>query len=234
MAIDREEMTTAITLDAAGLDRIGGSLDSGAAVVLPMPLPLPYVVAGRDAGAVNRAKGRPADQPCGVAVADFDRVTPFLRLDQESLAFAHWLMTDQLINLLLPVGDDPPDWMAPSISAGRFAIMLGWLPAIRRLLDDRDHLYVSSANLTGGSVAVTAAAAEQTLGADTPVLDGDRLRQPRGESGSAAILSVESDGAVQLVRSGIQTVGRDDHRIFLDELRQAWSDRPHPPQNTRG
>lgn len=221
---------TTIGRDAAGLDRIGRSLDDGAAVVLPMPMPLPYAVVGKETAAVNRAKGRPADQPCGVAVADFDSVTPFLRLDQELLAFARWLMADQLINLLLPLAADPPGWTEPSTSAGRFAIMLGWLPALRPLLEDRDHLYVSSANLTGGSVAVTAASAEQSLGADHLVLDGDQLRQPRGESGSAAILSIEPDGAVQLVRSGVQNLGRDDHQVFVAELRQRWSGRPdYPP-----
>src|SRR5690242_6373635 len=108
---------TTIRPDAAGLDLIGGSLDNGAAVVLPMPMPLPYAVVGRDAAAVNSAKGRPADQPCGVAVADFGAVTPFLRLDQDTIAFARWLMTDRLINLLLPVTDEPPEWMAPSVSS---------------------------------------------------------------------------------------------------------------------
>lgn len=216
---------TTIRHDAAGLDLIGRSLDSGAAVVLPMPMPLPYAVVGRDAAAVNGAKGRPTDQPCGVAVADFADITPFLRLGQETLAFARWLMTDRLINLLLPVTDAPPEWMAPSISSGRFAVMLGWLPALRSLLDDRDHLFVSSANVTGGAVAVTAAVAEQALGPDVLVLDGDLLRQPVTGSGSAAIIGIAPDGALQLVRSGVQDADRDDHPAFLAELRQLWTDR---------
>lgn len=66
---------TVVRGDEEGLRRLGGALDANVPVVLPLPTPLPYVVAGTGAGTVNVVKGRPAGQAVGVVVADFAMVT---------------------------------------------------------------------------------------------------------------------------------------------------------------
>lgn len=215
---------TIVHLDRAGLARVGTLLDAGEAVVLPLPSPLPYAVVGRSIQSVNAAKGRAADQPCGVAVARFASVMPDLGLAPADVAFARWLMSDRLINLLLPINEPAAAWMAPSTRNGRLAMMLGWLPALRPVLDERHHLYLSSANRTGGSVARTAPAAQQELGTDAVVLDGDALRDRGGDSGSSAIIGVEPGSQLTLVRSGIQDADYDDPDRFLSDLRRAWND----------
>jgi hypothetical protein len=42
---------------------------------------------GSDAEAVNAAKGRPAEQPAGMAVADFTLVTAHIELDKDTVVF---------------------------------------------------------------------------------------------------------------------------------------------------
>jgi tRNA A37 threonylcarbamoyladenosine synthetase subunit TsaC/SUA5/YrdC len=155
---------TVVRADEVGLRQVGRALDANMPIVAPLPTPLPYVVAGSDAAAVKVAKGRPAEQASGVAVADFTLVTPYVELDEDTLAFARWLSAHELLNLLLPAGEGSPAWMRPSTSKGWFAVMLGWLGRLRPLLDERSHLYVSSANRTGGKVAVTAATANAAFG----------------------------------------------------------------------
>ncbi|NKY54460.1 hypothetical protein [Nocardia vermiculata] len=44
----------------------------------PVVPPLPYAIFGIGPGIVNGAKGRPADQPAGIVIADIAAVTPFL------------------------------------------------------------------------------------------------------------------------------------------------------------
>jgi tRNA A37 threonylcarbamoyladenosine synthetase subunit TsaC/SUA5/YrdC len=183
----------------------------------------PYVVAGTDAGAVNVVKGRPAGQPVGVVVADFAMVTPFVELDRETLAFARWLSAHELMNVLLPAGDDRPEWMRPSTSAGWLAAMLGWFGHLRPLLDERGHLYVSSANRTGGEVAVTAATADVAFGDRLLVLDGDAERDQSVASGSAAMVRVGPRRRVEVVRHGVHDAGfAGDPDRFLGELSRRW------------
>jgi tRNA A37 threonylcarbamoyladenosine synthetase subunit TsaC/SUA5/YrdC len=67
-----------VPAEAQELRQVGRALDAGMPIVVPLPTPLPYVVAGSDAEAVNAAKGRPAAQPAGIAVADFTLVTPHI------------------------------------------------------------------------------------------------------------------------------------------------------------
>ncbi|MDT7711398.1 MAG: L-threonylcarbamoyladenylate synthase, partial [Pseudonocardiales bacterium] len=122
---------TIVRADEEGLRQVGRALDASIPIVVPLPTPLPYVIAGSDAAVVNVAKGRPAEQATGVAVADFTMVTPYVELDEDTLAFARWLSAHELLNLMLPVGKGGPAWM--------------WRP----LLDERGHLYISSANRTG-------------------------------------------------------------------------------------
>jgi L-threonylcarbamoyladenylate synthase len=164
---------TIVRADEEGLRQLGRALDASIPIVVPLPTPLPYVVAGSDAAAVNVAKGRPAEQATGVAVSDFTLVTPYVELDEGTLAFARWLSAHELLNLMLPVGEGGPAWMRPSTWKGWLGVMLGWLGQIRPLLDERGHLYVSSANRTGGEVAVTAATANTAFGDEFLVIDGD-------------------------------------------------------------
>jgi tRNA A37 threonylcarbamoyladenosine synthetase subunit TsaC/SUA5/YrdC len=164
---------TIVRADEEGLRQVGRALDASIPIIVPLPTPLPYVVAGSDAAAVNVAKGRPAEQATGVAVAEFTLVTPYVELDEDTLAFARWLSADELLNLMLPVGEGGPAWMRPSTSRGWLGVMLGWLDQIRPLLDERGHLYVSSANRTGCEVAVTAASANTAFGDEYLVIDGD-------------------------------------------------------------
>lgn len=214
---------TVVRGDEEGLRRLGGALDANAPVVLPLPTPLPYVVAGTGAGTVNVVKGRPAGQAVGVVVADFAMVTPFVDLDRETLAFARWLSAHELVNVLLPVREDTPDWMRPSMSRGWLATMLGWFAHLRPLLDERGHLYVSSANRTGGEVAVTAAAADVEFGDGLLVLDGDAVRDQSVASGSAAMVRVGPRRRVEVVRHGVHDAGfAGDTDRFLLELSRRW------------
>jgi L-threonylcarbamoyladenylate synthase len=214
---------TIVRADEEGLRQVGQALDASIPIVVPLPTPLPYVIAGSDAAAVNVAKGRPAEQATGVAVANFTLVTPYVELDEDTLAFARWLSAHELLNLILPVGEDSPAWMRPSMSQGWLGVMLGWLGQIRPLLDERGHLYVSSANRTGGDVAVTAATANTAFGDEFLVIDGDAARDQSVASGSAAIVGVGPHRQVDVVRHGINDADfAGDTSRFLQELIQRW------------
>jgi L-threonylcarbamoyladenylate synthase len=209
-----------------GLRRLGEALAGNVPVVLPLPVPLPYVVAGSGAGPVNVAKGRPAGQAVGVVVADFAMVAPFVELDRETLAFARWLSARELVNVLLPVGDGGPEWMRPSTAKGWLALMLGWFGHLRPLLDEWGHLYVSSANRTGGEVAVTSAAANTAFDDELLVLDGDELRDQSVVSGSAAMVRIGSRRRVEVVRHGVHGAAfAGDTDRFLRELNRRWDNR---------
>lgn len=205
-----------ITRDPA---EAGRALDSGAAVVLPLPTPLPYVVAGTDAAEVNEAKGRPRDQPAGIGVADFSLVEPWLALDPAAAALARWLTDDLLLNLFVPVSAHAPDWLRPA-SSGLTGVTTAGTAATRPLfLRHGGHLALSSGNRTGGAVAVTAAQADAVFDGRLLVLDGDDERDPDVACGSAAIVVVRPGGALELARGGIQTAGRDPE-AYLGELRR--------------
>jgi tRNA A37 threonylcarbamoyladenosine synthetase subunit TsaC/SUA5/YrdC len=193
-----------VPADTEGLRRADRALTAGRPVILPLPTPLPYVVAGEDAGAVNLAKGRPAEQPAGMALADFALAAPHVALDAGTLELARRLTAEQGLNLLLPVRDDPPAWMRPSISHGHVGVTLVWLDRLRPLLRDRGHLYLSSGNRTGGEVAVTAAAADAAFAGALLVVDGDAYRDPAVASGSATMVRVGPGGNVDVVRRGVQ------------------------------
>lgn len=205
-----------ITRDPA---EVGKALDEGAAVVLPFPTPLPYVVTGADAGAVNEAKGRPRDQPTGLGVADFSLVEPWLALDAATAALARWLTDELLLNLFVPVREDAPDWLRPAAS-GLTGVTTAGMAATRPLfLRHGGHLALSSGNRTGEEVATTAAQADAVFDGRLLVFDGDDDRDPDVPSGSAAIVIVRPGGELELAREGIQTAGRDPE-TYLDELRR--------------
>jgi tRNA A37 threonylcarbamoyladenosine synthetase subunit TsaC/SUA5/YrdC len=190
--------------DTDGLRQAERALHAGEPVVLPMPTPLPYVVAGEDAGAVNVAKGRPAEQPAGMALADLALAAPHVALDAPALDLARRLTAERGLNVLLPVRDDPPAWMRPSISRGWLGLTLAWLGRLRPLLDERGPLYLSSGNRTGGEVAVTAKAADAAFAGELLVVDGDAYRDPAVASGSATMVRVGPGGQVDVVRPGVQ------------------------------
>lgn len=214
---------TIVPGDAAGLRRVGGVLDSGAPVIMPLPSPLPYVVAGTDAASVNAAKGRPAEQTTGMAVADIALVEPYVELDAHSWAFARWLATDRMVNLLLPIRACSPAWAKPSTSQGWLGLTAACLEEMRVLLDQRGLLYVSSANRTGDRVAVTAPTANAAFAGRLLVIDGDPFRDPAASSGSATMLRIERRGRLSLVRHGVHDAGfAGGTEQFLQHLTRLW------------
>lgn len=214
---------TIVPGDAAGLQRAAGVLDAGVPVVMPLPSPLPYVVAGTDAAKVNAAKGRPAGQTTGMAVADIALVAPYVELDVHSWAFARWLATEQMMSLLLPIRAGSPAWTKPSTSQGWLGLTAACLEEMRALLKKRGPLYVSSANRTGGQVAVTASTANAAFADQLLVIDGDPFRDPAASSGSATMLRVERRGGLSLVRHGIHDAGfAGATEQFLQHLTRLW------------
>lgn len=214
---------TIVPGDAAGLWRAAGVLDAGVPVVMPLPSPLPYVVAGTNAANVNAAKGRPVEQTTGMAVADIALIAPYVELDAHSWAFARWLATDRMMNLLLPIRAGSPAWAKPSTRQGWLGLTAACLEEMRVLLDQRGLLYVSSANRTGGQVAVTAPAANGAFADRLLVIDGDPFRDPAASSGSATILRIERRGGLSLVRHGIHDVAfAGGTEQFLQHLTRLW------------
>lgn len=213
-----------IPMDEDGLRAVDRALDRGGPVIWPSPSPLPYTVAGVDPLAVNAVKGRPGGQPVGMVLADLGLVARYVELDAATLAFAEWLSADRLLNLFLPVRPGIPGWLQPSTSEGTLGVTLACLDQTRGVLDRRGHLYLSSANRTGGEVAVTAAAADTAFDSQLPVLDGDAARDPSVASGSATIVRVRPDRHLEVVRHGINDAGyAGDTERFRRDLAQGWA-----------
>jgi hypothetical protein len=203
--------------DADGLREAGRVLDVGQAIVLPLAGPLPYVVAARDLTAVNVVKGRPATQSAGMLLADLARAAPYVSLDEETLAFARWLSTHELVHLLLPVAGDLPGWMRPSTAEGWLSVTLACLDAARPLLDPRGHLYIS----TAGAPAFTAADADAAFGGALLVVDGDADSDPSAARGPATVARVLPGERLELVRAGAGHEGADLARRLTERWRQA-------------
>ena len=201
--------------DDAGIRRISQALAAGRPVLLPLPTPLPYVVAGTEAAAVNRAKGRPDGQTAGMLVADLAMVRPHVCLDDETFALAGRLAADERVNLFVPVRPHGPAWLAPSTADGLLGVMVACLDRFRGVLEESGHLYVSSANRTGQEVAVTAAGADAAFGGELDVLDGDALREDGVPCGSATIVRVDPGGRFDVARRGIQDAGAPSAKDYL-------------------
>jgi tRNA A37 threonylcarbamoyladenosine synthetase subunit TsaC/SUA5/YrdC len=214
---------TILPIDAGGLAATAADLRAGEPVLIPAPTPLPYVVAGTRAEAVNLAKGRPERQPCGVLVADVDALLPQLDLDEPGARLARWISRVERANLLVPISADAPAWLGAAAADGLVGITSAWIEEARPLAREFDHLFVSSANLTRGPVATTAAAADRVFGGRRLVLDGDPLRDPGVEHGSAAILEVGRGGALRLVREGVNGRSFTDPGAYLDDLRARFA-----------
>jgi len=217
---------TVVGHDREGLPSISAALEAGAAVLLPFPAPLPYAVAARSPRPVNELKGRPSLQPVGVALADISIVSDFVGLDDETLDFARWVSADQLCNVMLPVAGAIPSWVRGATSGGLLAVTLAWLPQLRDVLGDGGHLFVSSANLTGGRVATNVFDADRGFGGSALALDGDAWRDQGLRAGSATILRLGPGLKVEIVREGINDQlfgGRPDS--FVDALVKRWAGR---------
>ncbi|MFE3940216.1 hypothetical protein ACFXPJ_42365, partial [Streptomyces goshikiensis] len=146
--------------DAADMHEARRALRGGAAVVLPNPAPLTYVVAATRPRAVNEAKARPSGQPVALwahHAGTRHAVTARTALDAAGIALAGRLLAEEHLTLLLPLraGARWPDWLAPACKDG-WALLFGarWQP-LAPLLDEHPVLYVSSANRTGGPPAAT-------------------------------------------------------------------------------
>ncbi|GAA2586464.1 hypothetical protein GCM10010435_75810 [Winogradskya consettensis] len=191
---------------------------AGGAVVLPNPFPLTYVVTARVPAAVNRAKGRPADQAVALWCHDDETlasVLAFSALDpgSASAALARRLLREELVTLLLPMRT-VPDFLAPATRDG-WTLLFG---ARSPLVAGHPLLYVSSANRSGSPPAATAAAARAMFPADVPVLDSGP--DAPGERAATTTLRLHADGRLELHRRGAQDrlLGTD---AYLDRLRSA-------------
>ena len=219
---------TIVAVGTEGLRRAGRVLDAARAVILPLPTPLPYIVASLDAAAVNAAKRRPSGQPVGLTVADFSLMTRHVDLDADTLTLARWLTADQMLNLLLPVRAGGSDWMRPSTSKGWIGVTLACLNQTRALLNQRGHLYVSSANRTGCPAAGTARAADAAFGGQLLVINGDPARDPSTASGSATIVRVGPRRHLEVVRHGIHDAAfAGDTNRFVQHLIRRWQRSGH-------
>ena len=200
--------------------RAAQALADGKPVVLPLPTPLPYAIFGIGPGIVNGAKGRPADQPTGIVIADIAAVTPFLDVTPASLV--EWLSVAEGLNLFVPLVADAPNWLIGH--EGKVGLMGAWLPQLREILDTAGHLYVSSGNRTGATPAITAAEADAAFG-ELLVVDGDVHRDEKVVHGSSSIIEISSTGDLRLARSGVQDQAFGDGEAFLADLRTRWSQR---------
>ena len=203
-------------------------LRAGRAIVVPFPSPLPYGVAATSQAAVNRAKGRPEDQPAGMVVADFAGVAPYLALDRAAAALTAWLCTDQRLNVFVPLAPGAPAWLVQDAAGGTAGLMGSWLPELRGVLDPLGHLYVSSANVSKRAVATTASDADAAFDGDLLVVDGDAHRTPGVPHGSATIIRVSAAGDLTVARRGVNDIGFDDAPAFLAELQRRYARATQP------
>ena len=216
---------TIVATNTDGLRQARRALDAGRPIVLSGRPPLAYLVAAKDAAVVNLAKGRPADQPAGMAIADFSLVAPHLALDADSVELARWLAADELVNLMVPIAAHAPRWMHSAATGGFLGVSLAWGEQTYSLLEEHERIFVSSANHTGGEVATTAAAANAAFDDQLLVIDGDRWRDPAAPSSSGTIIKITSHRTLDLVRHGIHDHQQHDSESYLRELVECWSQR---------
>ncbi len=149
--------------DPAGITRLVEQLDAGAPFVVPLPSPLPSVVIGTDAPAVNTAKGRPREQPVGVGTTSVAPIMPAMLLDPDTVDLVRWLCHDEGVGVPVPVSSSAPWWLSPATVDGLAFLGSVWLGELAELLAGRTHVYMSSGNATGSQPAVTAAQTEARL-----------------------------------------------------------------------
>jgi tRNA A37 threonylcarbamoyladenosine synthetase subunit TsaC/SUA5/YrdC len=216
-----------LPIEDRSVDHAIAALQSGSPIVIPAPSPLPYAITGTDAAVVNTAKGRPANQPGGIGVADIDVVAPYLDVADGVLPMARWLCESELVSLLIPVRPGGPGWLSPAVSGGMLVFTsTPWLPGIAKIIAEFGHLYMSSANITGGRSATTTAEAALAFGDKLMVLDGDPLRDQSRPHGSTTMVRVSRDGDLTVIRPGInnQAFG-EDLTGYATDLAARWGQR---------
>ncbi|TXS44309.1 Sua5/YciO/YrdC/YwlC family protein [Streptomyces sp. t39] len=206
------------------------ALAAGGAVVVPNPAPLTHVVTGTCSRAVNRAKGRDADQPVALWAHHpgiLDTLDELWDLAPQHGALARRLLGEEHLTVLLPLrrGAEGPAWLAPARKDG-WVLLFGarWQP-LRPLLDEYPVLYVSSANRTGHPPAATAGEALAMFPATVPVLD---LPQPdAGLNGTArqatTTVRLHPDGRPELHRHGAQDRNHGRADAYLRHLRARYA-----------
>lgn len=208
---------------APGLAQASAALHDGDAVVIPFPSPLPYAVAATEAAAVNQAKGRPRDQPCGMLLAAAGDLVPHLDLDPATIELSIWIAQVEQANLLVPLRPDAPRWLRRGSANNRVGVALAWLAQTRPLAREFGHLFVSSANRTGGPVGVTAPEADAIFHGRRLVLNGDPFRDATTARGSATIVDVQRSG-LRVVRDGINNRSlAADHAAYLHDLHRRFA-----------
>ncbi|MFD7028582.1 hypothetical protein ACFWAR_11180 [Streptomyces sp. NPDC059917] len=203
------------------------ALGDGRAAVLPNPSPLTYVVAATTPGAVNRAKGRPADQEVALWVhadAVWQDLAPALSLSPAARRGALDLLRGERVTLLVPVSADAPcpAWAGPALRDGHLLLFgARWQP-LAPLLEGFPRLYVSSANRTGGPPAATAAEATAMFGPGVAVVDADALRESGAPHAATTMLRISREGELAHVRGGAQDRAHGpDPALYLERLRAA-------------
>lgn len=200
------------------------ALRKGSPVVVPLPSPLAYTVTATEASVVNLAKGRPADQPVGISLADLGTIAPFLALADEVLPLVRWLCEDEMVSVLAPVREDVPAWLRPAVANGSaFFTATPWEPELGGVLAELERIYMSSANVTSTAPAVSAAQAAAAFGDEVLVLDGDRQRDLSRPHGSTAMVRVETGGELSVARPGISSAAfGDDLPGYAADLSRRW------------
>ena len=188
---------------ASSQDQAIDHLERGLAIAVPGPPPFPYVLVAFSAATVNEAKGRPADQPAVLILADLDSVSPFLTLDEETLSYARWLTSIKWVHLLLPVTKELPPWTKGAISKEMLGVSMAWHPELRGLLNRRGYLFATSANMTGDTPTGSAEEVEALFQSRMLVVDMEAKRVgTRAISGM--IVKVNNGLVTELVRPGFQ------------------------------
>lgn len=211
---------TVVPCDRAGLDLVTRALEAGAAVLLPTPSPLPYVVAGRAAERVNTTKGRPAGQAVALWVPDLTPVAPWIALAPGRLPLLRRLLVDELVTVLVPARATPdaPAWLEPSLRDGYLLLAGPSLPALGALHTGPRPLYVSSGNRTTQPPAATAAEAAAAFGPEVLVLDGDGYRDAGARHASSTMLRFGAGAGLEVVRHGVQDAAFANGEAYLKDL----------------
>ncbi|GAA4800355.1 Sua5/YciO/YrdC/YwlC family protein [Streptomyces ziwulingensis] len=219
-----------VTRAPATLGQARDVLAAGGAVVLPNPAPLTHVVTATGATAVNRAKGRPADQPVALWAHDPETLRvlePVWDLGPDGRALARRLLSEEHLTVLLPLraGARRPHWTGPAAKDG-WMLLFGarWQP-VRPLLEDHPVLYVSSANRTGRPPAATTDEALTMFPAAVPVLaaphpeDAREDARPSVPRRATTTVRLHPDGRPTLHRPGAQDAPYARPEEYLDRLR---------------
>jgi tRNA A37 threonylcarbamoyladenosine synthetase subunit TsaC/SUA5/YrdC len=198
-------------------------LRGGGAVVLPNPHPLTSVVAATAPEVVNGAKGRPADQSVALWIVDDERWAEFAvhtALDAPARDLARRLLVEELVTLLVPVGEHPP-WIAPATRDGKTLLFGARWTALRPVFDGVGRLHVSSANRTGQAPVASAAQAREVFPADVHVLDLDDGRPAAGRRATTT-LQLRADRSLTHVRDGAQDHVHGGPSAYLAHLAEKY------------